>query len=162
MKVQNLNETEAWGAGTVLSPGRHLCQIDRADEGQSSGGHPQIELEVRAIAGPEAGGTIRDWMVVIPSSYGRVRQLLEAAGIEVQGGDWDLPVGQLVGRKVAVIVRMEKKERGKNAGKEFATVAAYDLPKDSDVQAGADVPADTAGFAGNGAGSAVRDEDIPF
>lgn len=161
IKVTDLDRVETWSAGVTLPPGRHLCEITSVEEGTSSGGHDQLILEMTAVAGPEVGGTIRDWIVVVPTTYGKVRQILEAAGIEIEGGDWEIPVGRLNGARVAILVRMEKKEMGQHAGKEFAQVAAYDRPKDSDIQAGSDVPADTAGFS-NGSGSARRDDDIPF
>ena len=160
IKVQDLDKAETWSTGVTLSPGRHLCDITNVEEGTSSGGHDQIILEMTAVAGPDAGGTIRDWQVITPSSYGRVRQILEAADIEIEGGDWEIPLDRLSGARVAVLVRMERKEMGQHAGKEFPAVVAYDRPKDSDLQATSDVPADTSGLGSNG--SARRDDDIPF
>lgn len=160
MKLQDIDKTEKWGSSSTLPPGRHLCVIDSAEESVTSNGNPQIILELRAVAGPDRDSTIRDWQVVVPSTYGRVRQILEAAQIDIQGGEWDLDPQALVGRRVAILVKMETKEQGKHAGKEFPTVWAYDTPKDSDAQASSDVPADTSGFASNG--DAAEEEPLPF
>jgi hypothetical protein len=80
--LNDIDQTEAWSAGGgLLPPGRHLCRIVDTEEGESSNGNPQMILTLEAIAGEHVGGQIKDWIVVVPQTYGRVRQILDAAGL---------------------------------------------------------------------------------
>lgn len=150
MKV-NMTNVDSWKGGGLLPPGRHVCVIDRCDEGTSSGGHPQLEIDLRSVAGAEEGGTIRDWIVVIPKTLGKVRQFLEAAQVEIPEGEFDIPVASIPGRRVAIIVRTEPDQKGEPRNR----VVAYD-----EIGPETDVPADTNGMAAVGSGQ--RDDDIPF
>lgn len=145
MKVENLDQQETWGVGGILSTGDHLCICDSAEEGTTSRDNPQIEMKWRAIAGPQNGDSITDWLVVLPQTYGKVKQMLEAVGITVQGGDWDIPVSSIVGRKAYVVVRQEADQS--DATKMRDRVQGYR----SAGQAGSDVPADTSDFSTAGA-----------
>lgn len=151
MKVENLDQAEAWSARTILGPGKHQVVIESAEESTSSGGHPEIQLEFEGI-GASAGGGIKDWLVVIPKTYGKVKMLLEAAGIAVEGGDWDMPVASLKGKKVAIYVT-QKPDRN-DPTKVRSEVVGYEPVGDTDG-----VPMDTNGL---GAGEKIADEDIPF
>src|SRR5262245_60530703 len=52
----NLDNVEAWKGGAVLPPGHHLVRCTDAEEGRSSGGHPELHLTWEATAGEHAGG----------------------------------------------------------------------------------------------------------
>jgi hypothetical protein len=107
---------EAWNVstGTMLTEGDHFCHVTSVNgSGTSSGGYPQIEIEVG-----NAEGSIRDWIVVIPTSIGRVVQLTDACGlprptdeqVEMEPNGYRLDaeyLEQLVGKAVGVIVRAE-------------------------------------------------------
>jgi hypothetical protein len=98
--------------GTILSAGDHICDIVEIDgSGTSSGGYPQIELRVQ-----NADGSSRDWIVITPSTQGKVSQLFRAVGIDPPGdGEFDPENGritakcldQLYAKKVGVIIRDE-------------------------------------------------------
>lgn len=151
--LTNMDEERAW-AGGILGPGRHECVVTDVEEQTSSGGHPQMVLTLEAVAGPEEGSTVKDWVVVIPSTFGKVKQILEAAGVEIQGGDWTFDASVLRGRRVAVLVREEPKRS--DPSQTVSVVAAYSRPR-----VDGEVPADLDGLGGNGSAS-QSDQDIPF
>jgi hypothetical protein len=143
-----LDDVEAWSAGGTLPPGVHLCRIDEAAEGKSSGGHPQIELLLRATNGEYAGGKIRDWLVVTAGSLGKVKQLMEAAAVPIPGGEFAINTNALVGRAVMVVVREEKDRTDPSVMR--SRVKGYEAV------------AGQAAAPGNGTGAARQDTDIPF
>jgi len=122
----NLDGVDAWAGGALLSPGTHICRITEAAEGKSTGGHPQIELSLEAIDGPEQGGTIKDWIVIVQATLGKVKQLFDAAGYEPPPGDFAFDASALVGRTVKIIVREEPKGDGSSDTRN--RVKAYDAP----------------------------------
>lgn len=148
----NLDEVEAWEAtGAILPPGRHACVIADVDEGTSSGGHPQLTVRSESLDPQQAGAGITDWIVITPKSLGRVRQFLEAAGVEIPEGEFKIPSAKLFDKKLTVFV----KDGTKPDGTKKTEVAAY-APFEA-----SDVPADTAGLgAGNGTGGS--EPDVPF
>jgi hypothetical protein len=169
----NLDGVEAWSGGEILPPGKHPVRIDSAEEGQSSGGHPQVELTFTAIAGEHAGAGIRDWLVVAPAAMGKVRQFLEAVGFQIPPGDFYLPTGQLVGRRLSVVVREEPNQQGEKRSRVKVYEAAAppggqgngygQPPAQAPAQPQAQMSA--GGFGAPAAAptrSAVHDDDIPF
>lgn len=157
MKV-NLEGVESWkSGGGILPPGKHNVVIADVDEGVSRNGHPQLELRLESLDPSAAGAGIRDWIVVTANTLGRVRQLLEAVGIEIPDGEFDLPVAKLFDKRVTIYVVEEPKQSGDGTR---TTVSSYSKLEESDL------PADTAGLpvgasAGNGAG-ARNQADLPF
>lgn len=107
MKIGNLNEVEAWKGGGGLTVGTHDVVCIRAEETESSKGNPQIELEFEAIRGEEQGGTIRDWIVVIPATLGKVKGFMEACGVAIPEGEFNLNVSDIVGSTTRIVVRKE-------------------------------------------------------
>lgn len=106
----DLNETEAWSGFVGLRAGSHVIECVSAEEAKTKKkGHPQIILELEAVAGDEAGASIRDYIVVIPSTYGKVRQVLEAFGLPLpsEGGSVDAKV--FLNKRAKIIVRPEEK-----------------------------------------------------
>lgn len=136
MKLTGLDKVEAWKGEGSLPPGAHEVTIESLEEGTSKNNHPQWTIEY----GNDLG-SIREWMVVIPESYGKVRRLIEAAGIEVKGGDWEFDPSTLVGRKVRIIVGEEPSQDDPN--KKFRRVQAQQPPQ-----------------SGNGQGAAA--DNLPF
>ena len=104
MKLKDMDKVEAWSGtgGTLLGVGPHNVTIETVEEGKSGNDNPQLELELTGEA-----GSIRDWIVVVPQTYGKVKSVLEAAGITVQEGDWDFNPQSLVGKRVRIIVGEE-------------------------------------------------------
>jgi hypothetical protein len=146
MKVKDLDQTEAW-SGSILGPGRHAVKIVKATEGTSSNQNPQIELEYQSLNSP---GTIREWLVVLPTTYGKLKALLDAVGLVPEGGEWDFPTQSLVGRKLAIWVDEETDRQ--DPTKKRNRVNAHEALDTSDV------PADTSGFGAQSASEA----DLPF
>jgi hypothetical protein len=106
--VPNIDQAETWQSGApILGPGRHVVRIDEAtDDTLSSQGNPQIELKLS-----NGEGRISDWLVVLPAgngsqgTFGKVRQLFEAAGVELPSGpDAVLRAAPLVGKTLAIYV----------------------------------------------------------
>lgn len=118
MTATNPFATEtAWDVGdggSILSAGDHLVKvIDLDGEGNSKNGYPQIEVKLG-----NDQGDIRDWIVVIPSTIGKVVQLTDAAGLErpndtevsLEGSGYRFTptyLARLLGKEVGVIVREE-------------------------------------------------------
>lgn len=119
----DVTDVEAWEASDILPPGTHKVEVIKAEEGTSSGGHPQLELELRAYTGEHQDGTIRDWIVVIPSTAGKVKQILEAFGIEKLVG---YGAEDFKSRRAQIIVRTEPRD-----GQEYSKVRAYEPVSDS-------------------------------
>ena len=138
MKFNDMAAVEAWSARLMLPVGRHTVSILEATEGESSGGHPQFELEF----GNDLG-TIRDWLTYTPNSAGKIRQFLDAVGIESQDGDMEVNEGDLIGKHLMVRIFEEpdredpSKMRRRVGAYEPATEGANDLPGGADAD---DIP----------------------
>lgn len=103
--IPNLADVEAWSGGSLLPPGRHLCRVDSVDDSQlSPGQHPQIIVDLRCTNGQHAGSTAKDWIVITEKTLGKVRQFLEALGMQIPQGDFYLPTDHIPGRPVVVNV----------------------------------------------------------
>jgi hypothetical protein len=142
--------TEAWSGGVMIPPGKHVVTVQEAAEGKSSGNFPQIELRLEA----SDGASIRDWIVVIPQTYGKVKQLFEAAGKPIQDGQEEVTAQALLGCRLLITVQ-EKPDRV-DPSKTRTRVEAYEpVPGQAGVPSASYPPA-TAQGAG-----AIND-DIPF
>jgi hypothetical protein len=145
----DLQGVEAWRAGTV-PPGTYTCRVEDATEGRSSRGYPQLELSWTVLDGEFQDAEIRDWLVVTEKSRGKIVALLQACGMQIPEGEFDLPVSDLVGRSAQVMMRSEPK---------------YDEPEKMVVRAAGYKPAavgsPVAPVWPNGA-SAVKDDEVPF
>jgi hypothetical protein len=117
----SLENVEPWQGGTVLSPGSHPVRCTDAEEGRSAGGHFELHLTWEATGGPEKGGTIQDWVQVTQSTLGKVRQLMEACGVSVPAGEFELSAAKLQGAQCTVVVR----ERPTNKGTMRNEIVAY-------------------------------------
>jgi hypothetical protein len=154
---------EAWSVSTggILPAGEHLVEIYEVEgDGTSSGGYPQI-----VVKASNADGSITDWIVVIPSTIGKVVQLTDAAGlerptdaqVEADGPGYRLDpkyVAKLVGKQVGVVVRDEADRN--DPTKIRQRVAGWVAPG---VVKKSDVPSDASDFQ---APATVSDDDIPF
>lgn len=151
--VPNMDKAEAWEAtGGLLEPGQHLVKITSAVEGTSSGGYPQLELQLT----DNSGQGIKDWLVVIEKTFGKVVQMLQAAGVPVPSGDdAQLHPEPLVGKKVTITVSEEADNKGGSRNR----VVAYE-PASAYADDGTAV--DTTGMNGTGSPSQKRDGSIPF
>ena len=133
----NFNETEAWKGGGRLSVGRNTVVIEEAEEGTSSGGHPEWEF---VFSNPD--GQIRDWLVVTDKTLGKLKQLTDAVGLDTSGLD-ELSDAMLIGKRLDIFVSQEPDRD--NPSKMRLRVQSYNAP--------------TAGSNGSDGGS---DDDLPF
>jgi hypothetical protein len=112
MSGNPFQSTDAWEVQTerLLPDGNHVVTIQSAEDGTSSGQHPQIELEVS-----NSQGRLRDWLVITDASIGKVVALAQAASVELPS-DEDILDGlrlkqswmdKLVGKKVGIVARDE-------------------------------------------------------
>lgn len=97
---------------TLLTAGNHVVTIDDATPGRSSGGYPQVELNLS-----NEYGAIRDWVVQSPNEFSlrKVVGLTVAAGLgrpteaDLDDGHLsDAYVRRLIGRKVGIVVHDEE------------------------------------------------------
>lgn len=154
----DMNETEAWSGFVPLRPGSHVVRCTSAKEGTTKkNGHPQIELELEAISGEERGASTRDWITVIPSTYGKVRQVLEAFGLPLPSEGGSVSANAFVGKTCKVIVRPEEKNDG--SGDMVDRIKGYKALSEGDV-----VESVKDAFDGEeiSAGTPSVEEEIPF
>lgn len=158
----NMNGVDAWTPGNVLSPGQHTVRVVEAEEKPAQTGTPQIVLSMEATAGPEAGGTIKDWITVTANTLGRVRMIMNAFQIPVPAGQFNLEASSFVNRQARITVRSEPSR--KDPSKTFSSVAGYE-PSGSGVaggMGGSGDPLDQVA-TGNGAVAPPHDDaSIPF
>ena len=151
--LHDIDGEESWAVGRMLPLGVHDVTIAEVAQSNTSNNNPQIEMK---FANKE-GDYIRDWLVVVPNTYGKVLQLLEAVGIEPQPGDWDFDPGTLFEKRLQIRVGEEpdREDPTQMRSRVFAYMALGTV-----TQTGGDVPADTTGLVGATSGSS--DDDIPF
>lgn len=148
IKIKDLDKVETWKGGGLLGPGAHIVTIESVVESTSSGGHPQIEID---FAADDGGGSIRDWLVVIPKTYGKVKSLIEAAGLKIEGDEWAFEPNTLVNRRLRI--RVGDEPDFKDPSKTRARVQSYE-------QLPTDVPGGNGGAPQPAAAS--DDSDLPF
>lgn len=119
----DLTDVEAWEGTTILTPGEYDVAVDDAKEGTSSGGYPQLELQLHAVSGEQQGGQIRDWIIVTAQSAGRVKQVLLALGVPADG-KVKLEASDLIGKRCHIIVRNEPGQDGKDRSRVKAYLPA--------------------------------------
>jgi hypothetical protein len=141
----DLTGVEAWAAGDILPSGTHTVEVTESKEGTSSGGHPQVELDLRCVAGQYVDGTIKDWIVVIPKTAGKVKQILEAFGVANLDGKVSFEASDLKGKRANIVVREEPYD-----GQMKSKVKAYE-PASEVAQTNGSAP-----------DSKADDEDLPF
>lgn len=141
MKLGDLSKTEAWRPSDQLPPGSYLAKVVEAADETSKSGNPMIVLDLQVCAGEWSGAEIRDWVTVIESTLGKVVQVLQAFGITIPEGDWELKVSDLVGKVAEIVVRPDSYTDGGGELKETTKVKGYRM-----APTGSDVPSDTSGF----------------
>jgi hypothetical protein len=170
---------QAWEVNLdeILPAGDHLTKIQTIEFwlfggklNRSSGGYPMMVVHT----GNEKG-TIRNWLVITQAAYGKVVQLIQAAGVAPPTDDevtvdedtgFYVPnadyISKLVGKQVGTIVRSEKDDRNSTPMNEVFrdNVKGYVSPD----QLKSDVPSDASGFDQSTLPTSqpVADDDIPF
>jgi hypothetical protein len=128
-------DAEAWDVNdsTILGEGDYVLNVDSIDgTGNSSGGYPQIEIQMSNSA-----GSLRDWIVVTQSSIGRVVAFTDAVGlprptdeqIQDTGDGFRLAkayLDQALSKKVGVVARDEPDY--KDPSKRRTRIAGYRKP----------------------------------
>lgn len=144
--IKDLDDVEAWNApGHAPIPvGKHIAVIDSIEEKPANTGSPQLIITWRVAAGQYAGTQSREWMVILPQTYGKVKAFLQAVGWSLKSGEFEMPTTELTGRKAWIIVGTEQRD-----GKTFTRVIGHARVDEGDI------PADTSGLAGD-------QTDLPF
>ncbi len=133
----------------VIPPGKYLIAVKAAEEVTAGTGTPGIKLTLEVLGGEYAGGEIRDGLYFSPKAMPFVMQRLQALGVQIPAGPFQLTASQLVGKRAVVTCRDEEYE-GTNGPAKTLRVKSYD-------PAGSAQEQPTATAAGT-----VRDSDIPF
>lgn len=167
MSEFDFDAVEAWDVSTdtLLGVGNHVVQLADLEDGDSSGGFPQVE-----IRNENAQGAIRDWLVISPASFGKVPMLCNAAGVVpndeekayISENAGRLPaslLARLQGKTVGIVVR-EEDDRMDPTKKRLRVAGYVPASEITGKQSEATPPGSTAQFAGSTAGSS--DVDIPF
>lgn len=107
--LKDIDKEEAWqsAGGPPTPPGRHPAKIESVEEGVAGTGSPQLTITWSVVGGPAQGSQIREWLVVLPQTYGKLKALLEATGWEIPSGEWELPVDKMAGRQATIVVGNE-------------------------------------------------------
>lgn len=138
--IQDLDQVEAWDTGGLPFPvGKHHAVIEAVEEKAASTGSPQVIISWRGIGGNAQDCTTREWLVILPQTYGKVKSFLQAVKWPLKSGAFSMPTTELVGRHALIVVGTEQRD-----GKTFTRVMGH-LPYDE-----SDVPIDTAGLPGDG------------
>ena len=147
----------------MLPIGLHTVSIEYAEEGESSGGYPQVEVKFANDL-----GDIRDWIVFAPAkikgkpsfAMQKAKALLEAVQIKPDSGEWEFPTEKLKGKRLIIRVGEEEDNRGKtnDDGTPLMRKRVYEYHEIG----GSDVPGDTSDFAPENAKPVADDDDIPF
>ena len=146
MKLKDFDKAEAWSEAPRLPLGWSDVKIESVEEGKSSNNNPQLTIEYG-----NSQGSIREWLVVVEATYGKLKALTDAAGIVVEGEDFDPQT--LVGKSIGIYI--EEEPSRKDPTQTFRNVSAH-----RPAGQGSDIPGDTEGLpAANGQGA---DDDIPF
>jgi hypothetical protein len=161
-------EAEVWNVGGEFLPrGDHRCKVLDVEKTKSTNGYPQVIVQV----GNEQG-SIKDWIVTIKSTVGKVVQLTEALGIgrpapdqfRVDGNDIELSTAYLnswKGKEVGVRVGARQNDQNKDEVKGYFPAEKVKQTPASDVTS----PEDSALFAPAGVAptnATLGDDDIPF
>jgi hypothetical protein len=109
MKLGNVANVQAWKAGQAPPPGTYTARIDDAEEGKSSGGHPQFKIEWTVVGGQYDGASLTEYLVVPQTGQGheiglsKLVALADAIGIDRSGQDFELEAPMLVGRSAQIV-----------------------------------------------------------
>jgi hypothetical protein len=155
-------EAEVWSVGGDFLPrGDHTAKVMDVEKGRSTNGYPQVMVQV----GNEQG-SIRDWIVVIQSTLGKVVQLTEALGLgRPQPGQFNEVNGEIIlsdayvnswkGRDVGVRVGQRNNDPSKDEVKGyFSAVKQSDVPGASQGEFQVD--------GGQRKPQSAVDDDLPF
>jgi hypothetical protein len=147
IKLEGIEEVEAWSSSVMLEPGWHLVKVKSAEETRSPNqGVPQVEIR---FAGES--GDIRDWLTITPEAMGRVKSFLDACRVGYQNGA-DFPTEAIHGKELAIYVGERQREDARGGYRTVREVKAF-------------APAQE--HRGNGPAPNSRDmgatgEDLPF
>ena len=131
VKIGDLSNEAAWtGEFALLPEGTYVVPVVDAEERTSSGGTPQIQLDLEVLTGDQKGQSLRDWITVTAKSLGRVKGILAALRYEIPAGDFELPSSALIGRTASVIVRHEDYVNKDNEHKVSAKIKVWEEAPD--------------------------------
>jgi hypothetical protein len=92
-KLQNVN-WEDLAKGNAIEPGRYPVRIDDVKDKTSKAGNAMWEIELTITDGPATGRKLWATIMMQPNALWKLRQLLEAIGLEKAGTD-DLDTEEL-------------------------------------------------------------------
>lgn len=102
IQIEDLANVEAWEPkADLIGAGKHLAEIIEASEEAASTGSPQVILNWRSV---KTQSTRKEWLVVLPQTYGKVKAFLTAIGYPMAPGAFQMPVAELVGRQAVITV----------------------------------------------------------
>lgn len=166
--VEAWDATSAGASDQYLRAGDHVVTVVEADgTTTSSGGYPQVELRLE-----NENGSIRDWLVITPATYGKVAQVIQAVGAELPDENTDISQddhriaqsyldAHWIGKKVGIIARDEPAYN--DPSKMRTKIKGY-VPVDKITPSAVSNAGDVQGQAfpaSNGGGSGI-DSDLPF
>jgi hypothetical protein len=145
-----INLEEAANTG-VLPEGEYLARIADAKESTSKAGNDMLVLDFVVENGTWKGAEVRDWVVPgNPMGAGRLKVIMQAAGLPTPDGSFELRVEDLVDKRLEVSVRHEAYE-----GSMKPKIKAYAKPVGSDIP----TPLDPIS---NGTAAPAEDSNLPF
>lgn len=91
----NLNEVTPWdGEANMLPPGEYLFEVAECILGNTKNNNPQLEFDLTVVAGADSeaynGSKKKHWVVMTDKAAGRVRNILDACGVQMEAdGSFD-------------------------------------------------------------------------
>lgn len=156
MKLGDLSDVKPWTPGSMPPPGTYTARIENCEEGTSRNNYPQLILSWTVVGGEYDGAEIREWITITEATRGKVVALLQATGVEITPGDFELTPAMLTGKLAEIVVHKEPHHA--EEGKMVTKVAGHREP-----------PGAVASSASNGARARAQSadvapdtEDLPF
>lgn len=113
------------GGGRAIADGVYSVVVDKADEDESSEGNAMLKLEYKL----KNGARLYDNISLLPQALWRFKTFLECVGIEVEDGEMEIDVADLIGKELKVEVTNEKWQ-----GKDRPKVTGYDVAGESEEE----------------------------
>lgn len=152
----NLDEAGEWGGGGPVPDGKYAVVVDDAYEKQSAAGNDMIELTLKIATGDCAGRNAWDRLVFTPKALGRVRYVLDALGVTIPQGAFNLSAESLRGKRALVTLKTKHKPAsGDYEARDVQEVVGWE-------KAGGESNPALAAAMSTFAGKLDDDDDLPF
>lgn len=82
----------------------YLVEITAVNQGESSSGNDQLEVDFKVLEGKHEGKQFRQWFSLVEQALWKLAGVLRSAGIDIPEEPVDLDLDDIVGRKLNVTI----------------------------------------------------------